>query len=933
MQCLLNQKLNLIRRQAPFVLALIVATFTLDSQARQVRDALTADSSDITSAQEPNRFDGGISEVFHDRLANGMDVILALRKRAPVVTVNVIYDVPPVAHSPYAPTYSMLLASLLPTLGTKHLTATMRNQLLLAADTGFDQPQVRGGSDDLVLSLSIPPDALDLALFIEADRMGFAADALTQAQLDAVASKLKNPKNRRADVLESVLNGAVFEPGHPYVWSDSPSTAGSLELARVQQYMRRYLQAGNATLVMTGDLDFKRVLEAISRTFGHLHGGSRVPRELPEMLPHAQKSIEIRGNYAEQFMLAWQSPAYLTSDDARLDVLSEVLTQRLRVGGRDLCPQSWVMQASRALGSRFTIGCDRDAKFNGARWESYVADTLRDLANGALSSVEVQLARDKVWTKTFERLDSPARLAPILARQLALGRSVLSVTDYISQYGQVTAVELADVVRRFLLRSADAAVELRHVDVVESKSPTSARETSVASKDVGEIRSPDDSFWLRPPRRTKHVSGGFIQKYSTGTMRGNVAFVHLEQFDVPTMQAKWRFLLRSGDFDPQLARTAMFELVQGDEKIPSLADRLWNDFAVTFRWRVESNSLSIQLNGLQMRVERALRVIRKALNAPHGEAAKLEKAKQAAAAYRFRPGDSLFERLDQGVASPLVRKWDRKRLTARHERIAAVGTRQIAAFWATIANRTQLDVAVISPSIADEAQKMATAIIPASWQPVAWQIEPAAALPRIWVLDEEQNDLVDIQVIWPVANRQTEIQLAAALTGLSKAAKALGNVNAARARNPTTQFVLDTRAFVETHGAVVTVDGVEIGRLETVLRELEGYFLRLVERVDFPHLARLCKHDLNRGVTEWFASTASRMSYLDNLGLSAPFGLSALVYPTQVGVASRDSIAAFAKSLTLDRAIIIARGPALRLEPVLRNVNRGEWIVVPPETL
>jgi predicted Zn-dependent peptidase len=933
MKCLLNEKLNSIRRRAPFALAFVLATLALDSQAKQARDALTADSSDITSAQEPNRFDGGISDVFHDRLANGMDVILAMRKRAPVVTVNVIYDVPPVAHSPYSPTYSRLLAALLPTLGTKHLAATMRNQLLLAADTGFDLPQVRRGSDELVLLLSIPPAALELALFVEADRMGFAADALTQAQLDAIAKKPSDPKSRKADVLESVLNGAVFEPEHPYVWSDSPSAAGSLELARVKQYMRRYLQAGNATLVITGDLDFKRVQQAVSRTFDHLRGGNRVPRELPEMLPHAQKRIEIQGNYGDQFMLAWQSPAYLTLDDARLDVLGEVLARRLRVGGSDLCPRSWVMQASRALGSRFTIGCDRDAGFNGARWESYVADTLRSLANGALSSAEVQLARDKVWTKTFERLDSPAKLAPILARQLELGRPALSVADYISQYAHVTAVELADVARRCLLRSADAAVELRHVDLAESKSPSFARETSVAPENVAEIQSPDDSFWLRPPRRTRHMSGGFIQKYSTGSMPGNVSFVHLEKFDVPTMQAKWRFLLRSGDFDPELARVAMFELGQGDDRTPSLADRLWNDFAVTFRWRVESNSLSIQLNGPQPRVEQALRAIRKALNAPHGEAAKLEKAKRAAEAYRFRSGDSLFERLDQGVACPLVRKWDRNRLNTRHERISAVGTRQIAAFWAAVASRTELDVAVISPSSADEAQKMATAIIPASWQPVTRQTEPAAAPPRIWVLDEEQTDSVDIQVIWPVANKQTDIQLAAALTGLSKAAKALGNVNAARPRNPTTQFTLDTRAFVETHGAMVTATGIELGRLETVLRELDGYFVRLVERVDFPHLARLCKHDLERGVTEWFASTSSSMSYLNDVGLGGAFGISALVYPGHTGVASRDSIAAFAKSLTLDRATIVARGPALRLEPVLRNVNHGEWIVVPPEAL
>ncbi len=932
MQCRIDKKSQLTRRRTAIVLVLALVSPVRSSYARQLSRPLADDGSDNEASVERGHPDGGISQVVHERLANGLDVIVASCKGAPLVDLSVVYRVPPVAISMHAPALSRLLTHLLPALGTRHLSAFARSQLLLAADTGFDPPRVNSTRDDLVLSLSLPPEALELALFIEADRMGFAVDALTQPQIDAAAAQMDESKYHESDLLEATLNASVFAPDHPYISNLSPSNSVRFDLVTVKQYMRRYLQAGNATLVIVGDLNPKIVRDAIATTWGRLLGGGRVSREIPEMHPHVQKRFEIRGHHVQQFRLSWQSPAYMTAADARLDVLSEVLARRLLATSDDLCPRAWVKQDSRALGSRFTVGCDSNLGFNGFRWESHVEETLRDLASGAISTAEVQLASDKFRTQLFEQLGSPERLAPILARQLAIGNERPSVEDYAADYVRVTPDDIASVIQRYLQRPADSLVELRPLASATSELRTLANVGAKASPAVLlEVQNIDDPFWLRPPRKVAQDSAK-VPKINAERLPGNVVLRHFERYGLPAIQVSLQFILRDGQVDTQLALVALCQLLQRGEKATSRIESFWNEYGVQVNAFAGSNRWGLKVTGPQERVEQTLRVLRDTLSAPSGTDTSLAKARNAAVGQGIGLDARLVDVLEYRVGSALMGQWDTRRLASRRSRVDAVDSKQIAGFWAKYASRAELAVSVIGPCNLAEARRIAAAVVPKSWQhALSGPRSTATRAPRIWVLDSEQSNVADIQVIWPSQETRGNTRVALALASLSKAARALGNVNTARPRNPTTQFELEIRSVVEADVAMLTVNGVEISRLETVLREMEGYFSRLVERPDYPQLARMGTHDLQRGQLMWFASPTRVAHLLDDWALSGSLHWYPIENYENLGLVSRERIAAFAKSLTLDRATIVARGPAWKLESALRNVNHGEWIVIPPE--
>ncbi|MGE4657831.1 MAG: insulinase family protein, partial [Gammaproteobacteria bacterium] len=181
---------------------------------------------------------------------------------------------------------------------------------------------------------TVPTTALDLALWLESDRMGHLLGAVDQEKLDKQRGVVQNEKrqseNRPYGTAFKQIMKNVFPPGHPYSWM----TIGSMEdlnaatLEDVQEWFRTYYGPNNATLVLAGDLDLATARERVERYFGDIPPGpplSRLETWIPSYEQDRRMILEDRVPQARIYK-AWAIPEWGTDESDWLSLADAVLT-------------------------------------------------------------------------------------------------------------------------------------------------------------------------------------------------------------------------------------------------------------------------------------------------------------------------------------------------------------------------------------------------------------------------------------------------------------------------------------------------------------------------------------------------------------------------------------------------------------------------------
>jgi zinc protease len=261
-------------------------------------------------------------------LANGLDVLLHEDHSCPIVAVNLWYhvgsknEVP--GHTGFAHLFEHLMFE-----GSEHY------------DRGYFHPlQAAGGSlngstnaDRTNYWEVVPAESLELALWMESDRMGYLLPALTDAkftnQRDVVLNERRqNYENRPYGLASMAILAALFPPDHPYHWSTIGEIADlhSATLDEAHAFYRRFYHPANASLAVAGDIDPAAALGLIEAYFGGIPAG---PRAEP-VVAAASLGEEIRILLEDRvelprLHLAWLSPAMFAPFDAELDLAADVL--------------------------------------------------------------------------------------------------------------------------------------------------------------------------------------------------------------------------------------------------------------------------------------------------------------------------------------------------------------------------------------------------------------------------------------------------------------------------------------------------------------------------------------------------------------------------------------------------------------------------------
>jgi zinc protease len=266
-------------------------------------------------------------------LPNGLDVLLHEDHDCPIVAVNIWYHVGSKDERPGRTGFAHLFEHLMFEGSAHH-------------DSGYFEPlqqagaQVNGSTntDRTNYWEVLPSNALELALWMESDRMGYLLPALTQEKFDnqrdvVLNERRQNYENRPYGLVSVALAEALFPPWHPYSWLTigAPDDLRAASLDDVRAFFQRFYHPANASLAIAGDIDPAAARDLVHRYFADLPAGPR-PDPVPETPRPAHASRRILEDRVElpRLYLAWITPPLYAEHDAELDLLADVLA-----GGKD----------------------------------------------------------------------------------------------------------------------------------------------------------------------------------------------------------------------------------------------------------------------------------------------------------------------------------------------------------------------------------------------------------------------------------------------------------------------------------------------------------------------------------------------------------------------------------------------------------------------
>ncbi len=263
------------------------------------------------------------------KLNNGLRVILHEDHSTPIVAVNIWYHVGSKNEVPGR-------------TGFAHLFEHMMFQGSLHHDNDYFVPlQEAGGTlngstnaDRTNYWEVVPANFLELALWLESDRMGYLLEAMTEKKLANQREVVKNEKRQNYDNRPYGLVGAqiaeiMYPPAHPYHWLTIGSLADLNAASKedVSEFFRRYYTPNNASLVIAGDFNPQEARRLVEKYFGPLNAGPEVVRPSapqPVLSEEVRLTMEDRVSLPRLYM-AWHSSPQWSADEAALDTLAFIL--------------------------------------------------------------------------------------------------------------------------------------------------------------------------------------------------------------------------------------------------------------------------------------------------------------------------------------------------------------------------------------------------------------------------------------------------------------------------------------------------------------------------------------------------------------------------------------------------------------------------------
>ena len=398
-------------------------------------------------------------------LANGLEVILHEDHSTPIVTVNTWYKVGSGDEKPGRTGFAHLFEHIM-FMGSQNVPVGAFDKELEAAGADNNGSTTE---DRTNYYENLPSNALALALWLDADRMGFLLPTMDKAKLDLQREVVKNERRQGVDNVpygraDETILAALYPKGHPYSWSVIGSLA-DLDAASVEDvslFFRTYYAPNNAALTIAGDFNPVEAKRLVQLYFGEIPRGPALPPR-PDVAPVVLAKdtflvLEDRVQLPRAFY-DWPTVKLYDKDDAALDVLASVLASgknsrlfKRLVYDMQVAQSVSASQQSSKLAGRFEIDITPKPGQSLAAIDKIVKEELQKLMNEEITERELRRVQNSYRSSFLNRI------AGVLGKSEILNsyNYMAGTPDYVQQdaarYDQVTRADVQRVARTYLGR-------------------------------------------------------------------------------------------------------------------------------------------------------------------------------------------------------------------------------------------------------------------------------------------------------------------------------------------------------------------------------------------------------------------------------------------------------------------------------------------------
>ena len=264
-------------------------------------------------------------------LPNGLEVILSQKRGLPMVAVNLWYHVGPANEEQGRTGFAHLFEHMM-FQSSKHVPPDSHFRLLEAA--GASDLNGTTDYDRTNYFETVPSNQLELALWLESDRMGYLLDKVDQAALSNQQDVVRNERRQSVEnqpygLAEEALVQTLFPTGHPYYGNviGSHEDIQAAKLDDVKSFFRQYYAPNNASLAIVGDFEPAQTKTLVEKYFGTLKRGPAVPpikAETPKITAERRKVVTARVELPRVYM-AWLTSPIFKPGDADADIAATIL--------------------------------------------------------------------------------------------------------------------------------------------------------------------------------------------------------------------------------------------------------------------------------------------------------------------------------------------------------------------------------------------------------------------------------------------------------------------------------------------------------------------------------------------------------------------------------------------------------------------------------
>ncbi len=268
-------------------------------------------------------------------LTNGLTLLVHEDHKAPIVAVNRWYHVGSKNEKPGKTGFAHLFEHLMFT-GSEHFKGGNDQRAFFEAMERIGATDLNGttSQDRTDFFENVPTNALDVALWIESDRMGHFLGSIDQARLDVQRGVVQNEKrqdeNQPYGVTEELIVKGTAPAGHPYSWTviGSMEDLSAASLEDVRHWFQTYYGPANTVLVLAGDIEPEAASKKVDRYFGDIPSAPPVAsyeKWIPRLQGTRRERVSDRVPQARLYKV-WNIPPYGDADTDYLELIGRILT-------------------------------------------------------------------------------------------------------------------------------------------------------------------------------------------------------------------------------------------------------------------------------------------------------------------------------------------------------------------------------------------------------------------------------------------------------------------------------------------------------------------------------------------------------------------------------------------------------------------------------